>query len=140
MRGKIAVYPDERIGDFKKAMEDVGFSYYTSRSYAAAVARYIKHGGILDKEYAKDYFTELRRQGKNEAEGQASVLSFIGFINGEPVKRRVRKNSRRIYYGCNEDCFNCVYDDCMLPYQKCKSIPYEEWVGSETKSEANRAR
>ena len=130
-------YPDERIYQYKDALKEAGFSYYTIMSYAAEVKRYINAGNALNKNEAKKYFKSLEDSGmKYSTTKKAAVYSFIEYINGMPVKHKQRRNGKRMYFGCNEDCFNCKYDDCYLPYQKCKSIPYESWVGSDTKSNA----
>ena len=131
------IYPDERIYTFKEALAKAGFSHYTIMSYAAEVKRYINAGNKLDMTEARNYFRNLEEHGtRYSTTKKAAVFSYIGYINGEPVKHKQRRTGKRMYFGCDEDCFNCKYDDCYLPYQKCRSIPYENWVGKE--NETNR--
>lgn len=33
---------------------------------------------------------------------------------------------KRVWDGCDEDCFNCEYVDCLRPENKCKGIPYPQ--------------
>ena len=33
---------------------------------------------------------------------------------------------KRVWNGCDDDCFNCKYYDCLKPENKCHGIPYEE--------------
>lgn len=33
---------------------------------------------------------------------------------------------KQVWNGCNEDCFNCEYIDCLKPDNLCKGIPYSE--------------
>lgn len=33
---------------------------------------------------------------------------------------------KRTWSGCNDDCFNCEYYDCLKPENKCHGIPYDE--------------
>lgn len=128
-----AQYPDERIYTFKDALTKAGFSQYTVMSYAAAVKRYINAGCVLDMTEAKKHFKYLKEHGtKYSNTTSAAVYSFIDYIEGKPVKHKQRRTGKQLYFGCDEDCFNCKYPDCYLPYQKCKSIPYEQWVGSAT--------
>lgn len=28
--------------------------------------------------------------------------------------------------GCDDDCFNCKYYDCLKPENMCKGIPYDQ--------------
>lgn len=33
---------------------------------------------------------------------------------------------KHTWNGCDDDCFNCEYIDCLKPDNECKGIPYEE--------------
>lgn len=33
---------------------------------------------------------------------------------------------KRVWNGCDDDCFNCKYYDCLKPENKCHGIPYED--------------
>lgn len=33
---------------------------------------------------------------------------------------------KRVWNGCDDDCFNCEYYDCLKPENKCHGIPYAE--------------
>ena len=33
---------------------------------------------------------------------------------------------KRTWNGCDDDCFNCEYYDCLKPENMCHGIPYEE--------------
>lgn len=39
-----------------------------------------------------------------------------------------RKKRKKVFMGCDEDCFNCQYDDCIRPDYLCKSnIEVNAW-------------
>lgn len=33
---------------------------------------------------------------------------------------------KRVWDGCDDDCFNCDYYDCLKPENKCHGIPYDQ--------------
>ena len=33
---------------------------------------------------------------------------------------------KHYWNGCDDDCFNCDYIDCLKPENMCHGIPYEE--------------
>lgn len=33
---------------------------------------------------------------------------------------------KRVWDGCDDDCFNCDYYDCLKPENECHGIPYDQ--------------
>lgn len=48
----------------------------------------------------------------------ANHLSKLMRVTEDEVRERRRKIFKTVYHGCNEDCFNCEYPDCLKPYSE----------------------
>lgn len=45
-------------------------------------------------------------------------LSKLMRVSEDEVRERRRKVLKAVYHGCEEDCFNCEYPDCLKPYSE----------------------
>lgn len=137
MRGVKEKNIDPRMEDFRSKLEEIGYKKATIVKFCCGIRKYIKRGHPLDMDKAPKI---LEEEGKNKQEFPNSyvvgVIKFIQYINGETltkVEPRKRRSKSRVFTKCNEDCFNCQYDDCIMPSQYCTSIPYELWTGFATR-------
>jgi hypothetical protein len=111
----------EKVRQYKQALRDAGFSERTVETYIADVNKYIASGGELKLESVDDFFSKVKMTYKGRFYPyRACVRKFIRFINGENVTKRppryVEVDGVKKYISrCDHDCFNCKYEDCLLP-------------------------
>lgn len=133
MRGAKEQNPDPRMIPFREKLVELGYTEDTVCGYCSGIRRYIEAGRPLDVGKANEYFAESESAGKPVLhKHRLGIVKFIEFINGEPIVRRAKSkagNGKRKFSKCDEDCFNCRYDDCILPDYCCTSIPYWKWIG-----------
>lgn len=55
---------------------------------------------------------ELRKSYKRWKQLSVGVGKYFQYKEGKSGVKKKRKPQRRT---CNWDCFNCVYDDCIMP-------------------------
>ena len=139
---------DEQIELFKKKLRELGYSSQAMYGYSAGAREYYMTGREMTKESVSEYYKGLKDNGvKFLSSHKAGAFLFVRFCNGEEITRtksleESRNNSKlkNLFHGCDDDCFNCKYDECYKPSHECKSIPYEEWTGYATREGIVRTR
>ena len=134
MRGAKRQNPDPRMIPFREKLIELGYTDDTICGYCTGVRRYIREGQPLNADKANKYFEEAAEDGKPFLnKHQIGILKFIDFIDGKTIVRRPKSksgNGRSKFFKCDDDCFNCKYDDCIMPDYCCTSIPYWKWIGA----------
>ena len=141
MRGAKEKNPDPRMIQFREKLVELGYTEDTICGYCSGVRRYVETGRPLKTDKAIEYFIEAEKSEKSVLhKHKLGIIKFIEFIEGKPIVRRARGKSgkgRKRFFGCDEDCFNCKYSDCIMPDYCCTSIPYEQWTGYVTREGKN---
>lgn len=110
----------ETVKQYKQELFDAGFSFRTVQTYIADVNRYIATGSALTDEAVKEFFDhcDIADRGRLYAY-RGSVKKFLKYMRGVPVTKRMtyvrEETDKEFIQDCDHDCFNCKYEDCLLP-------------------------
>ena len=100
------------LREFRQWLKNGGINKKSVSIYATSVSRYLETGNGFEKEEIKRYFDRLEQGGKTKMNSaRAGVSAYIRFLNGDERARKHKKERPT----CNEDCFHCIYDDCIMP-------------------------
>lgn len=103
------------IDQFISLLEKDGYTLETINAYNKAVRRYLKNDGKINLSAAEKFFAD--NNIKNSAM-RSGIKKYIQFSSGEEIPpKRVYTYRKKITEAneCNHDCFNCVFDDCIMP-------------------------
>ena len=116
---------NEGLQDFKQSMKDANVAKSTLFDYLKSTRMYLETGLPLEKEAVADYWKSQEQQGlitkRERIRRKAGVMAYLRFINGQSVMtdygsvRQANLKARELWHGCDEDCFNCIYSDCLKP-------------------------
>ena len=116
---------DESMKEFKSYLKESGYAKSVVFDYAHSARDYIDLGEQLDEQSISAYFDSLKKDGtlkqKPASRKKAGVVAYCRFVNGDRSGMRTEKKQyekrryRGEYRGCDEDCFNCKYPDCLKP-------------------------
>lgn len=106
---------------YSEIAEALGFTRESVKSYVYKFKLNDPNKKFKWTEEKYEILRQMRAEGKTYTEmcevlGCASVtihdtLLKMGLIN--------RRNNKEQYKGCDEDCYNCPYSDCLKPENLC---------------------
>ena len=101
------------LSEFRQWLADGGINRKSVSCYATSVQRYLKAGGSFESEEIERYFSRLEMEGTKARmnSARAGISAYIRYMRGDKTARKRKKPKAT----CNEDCFNCIYDDCIMP-------------------------
>ena len=89
------------------------------------VEEYKKSGKPFEEPYISEWESKLRASRKTKGKKDSTVSPMIQgvknyarFMAGEPYEW-VYPNRHKTIPICNDDCFNCIYPDCIKPDAEC---------------------
>ena len=109
-------YKYGKYADFRQWLIDAGYSPHTVTKYLKGISMY--DGEELTDEAIKAWREKLVADGmwnRSAGEYAQGVRRYRNFVNGERIINKYNK------FHCDDDCFNCKYDDCYKPDYMCKS-------------------
>lgn len=114
---------EEKLNGFKAKLTESGYAPRTVMGYACDVRIYLLTGLPATKESVKKYFDGLkegvteRKRLNNIRKQRVSALRYCDYLDGNEEKLQGWRhyfNIRKEKRVCNEDCFNCIYPDCIM--------------------------
>lgn len=104
------------MSDFRRWMEECDYSKPSIKRYIRGASEYAASGYAYDRSTVKKWRSELIANG--ETNGKATEMAiganlYVDYKNGK--KRTPKAGPKPRKFTCNEDCFNCIYDDCKKP-------------------------
>lgn len=101
---------------FADELKKDGLKEKTLKSYLKAAKEYLSSGRPLDMWNSDEYWTSLFESGQiTEGKcryGKVGTRKYIALAHGVPTSS---KGYITMFHGCDEDCLNCEYPDCLKP-------------------------
>ena len=116
--GKRGPYKFTEFNDYREWLTTAGYSPRTVQKYVRGTYRFYEAGYELSDENIQKFKEQLIQDGqipKIAGELAQGVKRYKAFKNGAVFVNRYNK------FHCNDDCFNCPYEDCMKPDYMCHS-------------------
>lgn len=114
---------EEKVDGFRAKLKENGYAYSTIKGYVRDVRIFLRTGLPATKEEVKRYFDGLKEiksdktNLNNIRRQRVAALRYCDYLEGNEEKLHGWKhylNIRREKRKCNEDCFNCIYPDCIM--------------------------
>lgn len=109
---------------YKAELVDLGYSGGSVRDYVSSAGKYLETGRPLTKEAIEEYIQEkldaVVGYPKKRARIhtiKAGIMRYFDLFDGcaEGEQNHLTKSNRvGAVKVCDEDCFNCIYPDCIF--------------------------
>ena len=110
---KRGYYKYHDLLDFRLWLIENGANKSNMTYFLRGVTEFRKTGLEINDETIKNFRDQMEENGVNyrySAQMANGVRYYKHFLNGESLPKRISKT-----FECNEDCFNCIYSDCLIP-------------------------
>lgn len=112
----------KKINLFRVSLMTKGYASATIKEYVKGASNYLLTGLPITKEAIEKYYNELKEDKTRKLnpvrKERVAALRYLDCQNGneENLKGWMKYLSRRKDPEkiCDEDCFNCIYPDCIL--------------------------
>ena len=124
---------DSMLEQFREELIRCGYAKSSVISFTNAARQYVESGNPLANDAARKYWKAYcdgnTKSGAYKVR-YSGTKKFISFLNNQPFEvgkalYDTRKKTGKKWFGCDEDCFNCKYDDCYRPQGLVHKIRYE---------------
>jgi len=122
--GKRGPYKYREFDGYREWLTTAGYTPPTVQKYVRGIHDFLAEGYELTDENIKAWYDKLLQAGrlpKVAGEMAQGARRYKLFLNGTHFVNRYNK------FHCNDDCFNCPYEDCMKPDYMCKSTEVDKW-------------
>lgn len=108
------------LDGFRQFLKDCKYGKSVICNYVRSAREYLSTGLPADKETICRYYKEQGEAGhispRDSKQKKPGVMAYVRYINGEkPGKQLQIRPTNERWLGCDEDCFHCVYSDCIKP-------------------------
>lgn len=122
--GKRGPYKYKKYADYRAWLEEAGYAKRTVLLYVRGAHNFFQDGYELNDENIQKFTEKLMQEGqpyKYARELAQGVRRYRNFKSGTVFVNRYNK------FHCDDDCFNCPYEDCLKPDYLCNSTEVEKW-------------